>query len=75
MVSSPTSRNSLTVSNAASAHYTLAVLTVVAVIVTPIVVLYQGWSYYVFRARITGEEVRSPTDVIAKHAGTSAELP
>jgi cytochrome d ubiquinol oxidase subunit II len=75
MVSDPDFGNSLTVSNAASAHYTLAVLTVIAVIVTPIVVLYQAWSYYVFRARITGEEVRSPTDVIAKHAGTSAELP
>ena len=36
--------NSLTVSNAASAHYTLAVLTVIAVIVTPIVVLYQAWT-------------------------------
>ena len=71
----PTSATASRSPNAASAHYTLAVLTVIAVIVTPIVVLYQAWSYYVFRARITGEEVRSPTDVIAKHAGTSAELP
>ena len=36
--------NSLTVSNAASAHYTLAVMTVIAVIVTPLVLLYQGWT-------------------------------
>ena len=36
-----------------SAHYTLAVMTVVALIVTPLILLYQGWTYYVFRARIT----------------------
>ena len=62
MVSTPTFENSLTVSNAASAHYTLAVMTVVALVVTPVVLLYQGWTYYVFRARITGEEVEPPLD-------------
>jgi cytochrome d ubiquinol oxidase subunit II len=58
MVSNPDFANSLTVSNAASAHYTLAVMTVVAAIVTPVVLLYQGWTYYVFRARVTGADVR-----------------
>ena len=53
--------NSLTIENASSAHYTLAVMTVVAVIVTPLVLLYQGWTYYVFRARVGGEAVRAPT--------------
>jgi cytochrome d ubiquinol oxidase subunit II len=57
MVSSPNFGNSLDVAGAASQHYTLAVIAVVALIVTPIVMLYQGWSYYVFRARVTGEEV------------------
>jgi cytochrome d ubiquinol oxidase subunit II len=33
---------------------------VIALIVMPIVLLYQSWTYYVFRARITGEEVESP---------------
>ena len=42
MVSSPDFANSLTISNSASAHYTLAVMTVVAVIATPLVLLYQG---------------------------------
>jgi cytochrome d ubiquinol oxidase subunit II len=56
MVSSPSFGNSLTIDNAASAHYTLAVITVVALIAMPVVLLYQGWTYYVFRARITGEE-------------------
>jgi cytochrome d ubiquinol oxidase subunit II len=60
MVSSPNFGNSLDVAGAASAHYTLAVMTVVALVVTPIVLLYQSWTYYVFRARITGEEVDQP---------------
>jgi cytochrome d ubiquinol oxidase subunit II len=55
MVSSPDFGNSLTVENASSAHYTLQVLTVVAVIVTPIVLLYQAWTYRVFRRRIGGD--------------------
>ena len=58
IVSSPSFGNSLTVANAASAHYTLAVMTVVALIVTPVVLLYQGWTYYVFRARVTGDEAQ-----------------
>jgi cytochrome d ubiquinol oxidase subunit II len=58
MVSSPSFGNSLTVANAASAHYTLAVMTVVALIVTPVVLLYQGWTYYVFRGRVTGDEAQ-----------------
>jgi cytochrome d ubiquinol oxidase subunit II len=60
MVSSPDFGNSLTVANASSAHYTLQVMTVVAVIVTPIVLLYQAWTYRVFRRRIGGEA--TPTE-------------
>jgi len=52
MVSSPDFGNSLTVSGAASAHYTLAVMTVVALICVPVVLLYQGWTYHVFRHRV-----------------------
>jgi cytochrome d ubiquinol oxidase subunit II len=66
MVSSPDFSNSLTIANSASAHYTLVVLTVVAVVITPLVLLYQGWTYYVFRARVTGEEVAPPTELIAQ---------
>ncbi len=57
MVSSTDFANSLTVSNASSAHYTLAVMTVVAAIFVPLVLLYQGWTYHVFRARVGGPEV------------------
>jgi cytochrome d ubiquinol oxidase subunit II len=43
---------SLTVDNASSTDYTLRVMTVVALVMTPIVLLYQGWTYWVFRKRI-----------------------
>src|SRR5207248_7556799 len=52
MVSSSSFGNNLSVSNAASVHYTLVVLTVVASVLMPLVLLYQTWSYYVFRARV-----------------------
>jgi len=55
MVSNPNFANSLTVENASSAHYTLVVLTVIALIVLPIVILYQSWTYHVFRHRLKGE--------------------
>jgi cytochrome bd ubiquinol oxidase subunit II len=66
MVSSPTFSNSLTIANSASAHYTLLVMTVVAIIITPVVLVYQGWTYYVFRARVTGEEVASPVEALTQ---------
>ena len=50
MVSSTDFANSLTVSGSASAHYTLAVMSIVALIFVPLVLLYQGWTYHVFRA-------------------------
>jgi cytochrome d ubiquinol oxidase subunit II len=43
---------SLTTTNASSTHYTLRIMTWVAVIFTPLVLVYQGWSYVVFRRRI-----------------------
>jgi cytochrome bd ubiquinol oxidase subunit II len=57
MVSSPDFANSLTVQNASSAHYTLAVMSVVAAICLPLVLVYQGWTYHVFRGRVGGEEL------------------
>src|SRR5204862_3158049 len=47
---------SLTVANASSGHYTLTVMSWVALAFTPIVLLYQGWTYWVFRARVTGRD-------------------
>ena len=57
MVSNPQFSNSLTIENASSAHYTLVVLTVIALLVTPVVLLYQGWTYHVFRHRLGDEPV------------------
>jgi cytochrome bd ubiquinol oxidase subunit II len=65
MVSSPNFGNSLTVSGTASAHYTLVVLTVVAAIVTPVVLIYQGWTYYVFRRRLGLDTAGAEPDVPA----------
>ncbi len=44
---------SLTIYNASSTPYTLTIMTIVAVIFVPIVLLYQGWTYYVFRERVS----------------------
>ena len=52
MPSSIAAANSLTVHNAASTPYTLKVMTWVAVAFTPIVLAYQGWTYWVFRKRV-----------------------
>jgi len=54
IVSSTDFANSLTVSGSASQHYTLQVMSIVALIFVPLVLLYQGWTYHVFRARVGG---------------------
>jgi cytochrome d ubiquinol oxidase subunit II len=58
MVSSINSAYSLTVRNSASAPYSLKVMTVIALVFLPIVLAYQGWSYYVFRRRISDQSFR-----------------
>ena len=55
MVSSLNPDWSLTIYNASSSHYTLTVMTIVALILVPIVLIYQGWTYYVFRQRLGGK--------------------
>ena len=52
MPSSTDAAYSLTTTNASATQYTLGVMTWVAAIFTPIVLLYQGWTYWVFRKRI-----------------------
>jgi cytochrome d ubiquinol oxidase subunit II len=56
MVSSLNPEWSLTIYNASSSPYTLRVMTIVALVFVPIVLLYQGWSYWVFRKRIGRED-------------------
>jgi cytochrome bd ubiquinol oxidase subunit II len=67
MVSTMGSSTDLTVSNTASAPYSLKVMTVAAAILFPIVLAYQGWTYYVFRRRVGG-----PDDTAAAGTGPVA---
>ncbi|MFP4320841.1 MAG: cytochrome d ubiquinol oxidase subunit II [Anaerolineales bacterium] len=55
MVSSTNPDFSLTIHNASSSEYTLQVMTVIALTLIPVVLIYQGWSYWVFRKRITDD--------------------
>ncbi|MEU4267807.1 cytochrome d ubiquinol oxidase subunit II [Streptomyces sp. NPDC026092] len=48
---------SLTVTNASSSPYTLKIMTWCAAIATPLVLLYQGWTYWVFRKRIGAQHI------------------
>ena len=59
---------SLTIANASSTAYTLKVMSVVALVFTPLVLLYQGWTYWVFRRRL------SPAQIADPHGG-SLDLP
>jgi cytochrome d ubiquinol oxidase subunit II len=52
MVSSTNTAYNLTVSNSTSGQYALKVMTVVAVLLLPVVLVYQGWTYHVFRNRV-----------------------
>lgn len=65
---------SLTIFTASSTPYTLGVMTIVAAIFTPVVLLYQAWTYWVFRARIGREDIAarigSPIDALAKVLGS-----
>jgi cytochrome d ubiquinol oxidase subunit II len=52
--------NGLTTTNAASSPYTLKIMTIVALTFTPLVMLYQGWTYWVFRRRIGARHIPGP---------------
>jgi cytochrome bd ubiquinol oxidase subunit II len=55
MVSSLNPAWSLTIENASSSFTTLRLMTIVTVIFLPIVLIYQGWTYWIFRKRVTGD--------------------
>jgi cytochrome d ubiquinol oxidase subunit II len=56
MLSSTNPDWSLTIYNASSSQYTLTVMSIVALIFVPIVLAYQGWTYYMFRRRISSKK-------------------
>ena len=43
----------LTIYNASSSEYTLGIMSIVALLFVPLVLVYQGWSYWVFRQRVS----------------------
>ncbi|MDP4160530.1 MAG: cytochrome d ubiquinol oxidase subunit II, partial [Bacillota bacterium] len=57
MVSSLNMKWSLTIYNASSSPYTLRIMTIVALTMVPIVLLYQGWTYWIFRKRVTDKDL------------------
>ena len=60
LVSSTDPSYSLTISNSSSTAYTLGLMTIVALVFTPIVLVYQAWTYWVFRQRVTAGEFHLP---------------
>ncbi len=56
MISSIAAENNLTVWNSSSGVTTLQIMTAVAVVFVPIVLIYQSWSYWLLRKKVTGEK-------------------
>jgi cytochrome d ubiquinol oxidase subunit II len=48
---------SLTVENASSSPYTLGLMSIIAAVGVPLVLAYQGWTYWVFRKRVTEQSI------------------
>jgi cytochrome d ubiquinol oxidase subunit II len=55
LISSTKPEWSLTIYNASSSPYTLQIMSIVALIFVPIVLIYTAWTYWVFRKRITSD--------------------
>jgi len=74
MVSSTDPAFDLTLSAASSSDYTLTVMTVVALALVPVVLVYQAWTYWVFRARLGAEDfdgVKTPLDLVDRRSSSS----
>ncbi|OAB47716.1 cytochrome d ubiquinol oxidase subunit II [Paenibacillus antarcticus] len=56
MISSISDAYSLTITNAASGHYSLKVMSIVALTLLPFVLGYQIWSYFVFHKRVNAKD-------------------
>jgi cytochrome d ubiquinol oxidase subunit II len=51
---------SLSIAKASSSPYTLKIMTIIALIFTPIVLVYQIWNFWVFKKRVTSD----PKDLV-----------
>ena len=68
----------LTIWSTSSTHYTLVVMTIVALTLTPVVLVYQGWTYYVFRHRIGRDDLtplKSPIELLAGNGNRPGTVP
>jgi cytochrome d ubiquinol oxidase subunit II len=77
LVSSTNSAYNLTVSNSASGHYALKVMTIVALVLLPLVLAYQAYTYFVFRHRVSGTAVpgSGPTPVVPQQRTSPPAAP
>jgi cytochrome bd ubiquinol oxidase subunit II len=75
LVSSTNTSYNLTIANTASPSYTLRVMTVVAAVFFPIVIVYQAWSYHVFRRRLSVPRVGSEEDTKAATSPAAPSTP
>ncbi|MGW5351091.1 cytochrome d ubiquinol oxidase subunit II [Streptomyces sp. NPDC004031] len=69
MPSSLDSAWNLTVTNASATPYTLRIMTWCAAVATPLVLLYQGWTYWVFRKRIGTQHIAGAQPASVPAAG------
>ncbi|MCK0173326.1 cytochrome d ubiquinol oxidase subunit II [Mycolicibacterium sp. F2034L] len=52
---------SLTIENGSSSDYTLTIMSWAALVFAPMVIGYQGWTYWVFRKRVSADRIPDPT--------------
>ncbi len=55
----------LSLVTASSSHYTLSVMSVVALVMVPVVLAYQSWTYWVFRHRLGRDDYEGALNPIA----------
>lgn len=58
MISSISPEYNLTIANASSSIHTLTIMSRVALVFVPIVLAYQGWTYWIFRKRVTTKDLK-----------------
>lgn len=59
MVSSTSALDTITIEDS-SGSYTLTLMTIVAGVMVPVVLIYTAWNYWVFRQRVTTDDVAAP---------------
>jgi cytochrome d ubiquinol oxidase subunit II len=58
LVSNIHPKYSLTIYNASSSNYTLKTMTIIALVLLPIILVYQTWSYWIFRGKVSSKKLK-----------------